>query len=166
MNLSFTAVALLKHVVTFTGEQMLSAEGKETPALRRLNNEDSGQRRFFMREAERVMKDPQAELNASVEDYNAFLTLKRGTFRKKLEDETPDEFEKSEAAFLNADSEIKTRLEEVTEKNSRLSKMKFELTLTDKTVAFLKKYFALYGEDVGYMTGDDEAVEELNSVMV
>ena len=41
---------------------------------------------------------------------------------------------------------------------------KFGLTLTEKTIAFLKKYFQEFSDKVGFLQGDDSSVEELNSV--
>jgi hypothetical protein len=77
MKLSLGAIALLKHVVSYTGQTEVNAEGKEIQSLRRLNGEESAQRRHYFKIAEEVGAPVQTELSKLIEDHNAMVSKKQ-----------------------------------------------------------------------------------------
>jgi hypothetical protein len=165
MDLSLSSITLLKFVVSYDGKKEVNADGKEVDSPRRLNGEESAQRRFFFREVARVEEETKPALQAIVDGYNKFLEEKKTGYKAdnpRAEDETDAAWDKRILSLLEKDQDIKARFELVKVESSALNKKIFTLNLTQKTVDFLKKYFKLFGDEVGFLPGDDEAVQELN----
>jgi hypothetical protein len=165
MDLSLSSITLLKFVASYDGKKEVNADGKEVDSPRRLNNEESAQRRFFLREVARVEEETKPALQAIVDGYNKFLEEKKTGYKTdnpRAEKETDEEWNKRILSLLENDQEVKDRFELVKVESLALNKKIFSLNLTQKTVDFLKKYFQIFGDEVGFLPGDDEAVQELN----
>lgn len=160
MNISYQALDLLKYVVTYSGGYEMNPEGREVPSFRRLNGEDSSQRRFYVKEADRVMKLVQPMLDAEVKSFNDLVEKKRSALAETM----PEAPIQTLNAILEQDQELKDASVIANDKVLALKAEKNEVTLSEKTVEFLKKHFVAYGTDAGFKVGDDETVEEINSV--
>ena len=164
MKLSLQAASLAKFVVSFNGEHEL-VDGKETPASLRLNGEESSQRRFLLKEIERINTTAKPALEALVLIYNERLAQKRIILEganPKSEDEVEVEYLNRMNAILTNDEELKQLLVSLTEDNKNIISEIHDLDLQPKVVEFLKKYFLKYGDSAGFLSGDDEFVAELN----
>ncbi len=168
------AMALLTHVVSFDGKKEIGQEGKDIASPRRVSNEESTQRRFFLKEAQKALDPLKPEADAVNEAHKKWqdtLTSIRSSFQTenpKQEGEAPEAYEARIVAFASQDVNVKEAFEPwkklFTEFHEKHDAQTFELELTSKTVDFLKKYFLEFGEQVGYAPGDDKLVEELNTV--
>ena len=151
MELSLRAVNLLKYVLSSTGEKQVNEKGAEVDVPRRLNGEESAQRRFFFGAVKEFVDKSAEEVNAEIVKYNEFLDKKRADLG---EAEKKDE-------VLQKNEELKEAMKELQEFIAEVNMRKVSFELKDKTVKSLKKYFVEYGGEVGFMAGDDEIVEEI-----
>ncbi len=163
MKISLRAANLLKHVVSHNGQHELNAEGKEVPSLRRLNGEETSQRRFFARAYDVLVKDAQPVLDAALAVYNDKLKEKKDAF-VKTEGEEEEAFNARVTAVLVKDEELKSLYVSVARESENLQSEKHEMDLSSKTGDFLKKYFVLFGDEAGFLNGDDDTVVELNEL--
>lgn len=168
MQLPYSAVLLLKHVLTYTGEKIVDGNGNEALDSRRLNPEESSQRRHFMAAIEEKIKENQEKLNEKVEAHKAKLEEKKLKYQEKnpqSKDELYENFEKRMFAALDKDAELIALVKEIRELDKQIGDEPIELSLTEKTVAVVKKYFNQYGEKIGYPEADDKNVELINKAL-
>lgn len=170
MQLNFNEISLLRYVLATTGEKEIGRnnEGKEVEmdAPRRLNGEDSAQRRHFFKNTQEFIDEIQNNLRVSGDEY-----------RKDLEDEETklkaSEVEKAGEKEEDYNDRIKKLAtsnlsEKLVEKNKKFSEtliVKQEIEVTDKTKEVLKKYFKEFGDKIGFMSNDDEVVESINNLL-
>lgn len=182
LELSSRALNLLSFTLSFDGKSELDKDGNDVPVTRRLNGEESSQRRFFLKEAREKVKDIQDQINELLRErdefikpYNALVTEKRELAKatnQKEEGEKSSAYEGRINAIVLADaerlqlaSELDPKLVDINAKTDELQSTKVTLDLTDKTVDVCKKYFQQFGDEAGFPSGDDIAVEELTKVL-
>ena len=139
MELSYHAISLLRHVVSFTGEKENNKEGEETECRRRLNVDESVLRQMFFSETNEKVKQVEKGVADLVKTHNASIA------KQELTEEQKEQI----VADFN-------------EKYTNIITQSFALSLSDKTKVFLKKYFDVYGEDVGFIDGDGTSVKEIS----
>lgn len=167
MKLTASSINLLKFVVSMDGKKEVNADGKEVDSPRRLNGEESCSRRMFMKEALRIEEDLKPEVQKIVDGYNSFLDERRSALKEanpKQEGEEDEAYNKRIGALLEADADIIAKFNDVKVKNEELTSRVHVIEVSEKVKEFLKKYYLLFGEEVGYVQGDDAATEELNGV--
>lgn len=162
MNLSTSAILLVRHVLTYTGEMEVGQQGNEVLAVRRLNAEESAQRRHFFKNTEEVAGEYNNKMSQSHTDFKQF----KNEFKEKLKTENPigvdekaDLYEKKIENLTNSSKEITEKLKSVNTPIEDLLKVKNAVELTDKTKSVIKKYFS----DFTFTTSDDEVVEEISA---
>lgn len=163
MNLNYQELTLLKHIISSTGETELGADGKETLSPRKLNSEESSQRRHFVKATKDITDTVEETVRELSTAHNNLVQEVRDEYKKEnpIEDETKEDAQKKEDAVINSDPKLKESVDKVNAEVKELFEEKHEITLTQKTTDFLKKYFSLWGEDPGWSAGDDAAVEEI-----
>lgn len=162
------SLRVLRSVVSYTGEKEVGAEGKDVPSPRRLNNEEAIQRRFFLKEAERVEKSIMDVIKPIQEKHMADLDAARAALKAtspKAEGESEEAYNTRIDKELEHDGSLVASALIVNAKDKELGEQKNEITVTDKTKAFVKKYFEEYGEKIGFEPMFDAAVEELQAVL-
>lgn len=173
MELSSGSIGLLRFIVSFDGKEVGGSpafgqenkQGQEVDAPRRLNGEESAQRRFFNKEADRIQKEISEVIQPIVDAHNAKSKAKRDALKPanpKDEGENEDAYEARLAQIVGKDEELRASFMDLQEKNKVALEKKHQLNLTEKTVAFLKKYYLEFSGKVGFLQGDDDMVEELN----
>lgn len=167
MNISVNSANLLKFVVSYTGQKELNPEGQEVLSLRRLNGDESSQRRFFVKALEELLKPSQTQITEMKTKFDEFIQERRTAVQEaapKAEDESDDAFNTRVALALNQDAALKAEVLIYRASQVAVGVQKIEVAVAEKTKDFLKKYFVLYGNEVGYFSDDDESVDELNGV--
>jgi len=154
MKLTKQALSLLKVVLTTTGEKELNLEGQEVTSSRRLNGEESAQRRHFLKVADPILE----ELGKSQTD---FLESAKEAYKKENPQKKGVENPAYEQGMFFALNKDKKMLEDM----SKLSKEEVEISPNDKVTAVVKKYFEEYGEKNGWTSGDDDLVEEVSGIL-
>lgn len=165
MQLSYNAIKLAKHVSSYTGEKEVNDKGDETLSPRRLNGEESAQRRHFFKAIEAKEKATDTELQSLLSAHNDKVAEARKVLEAVKMDETPEQKDARILSGLNNNKDLVESLKNTIEKRNVLVAEKFEIELTDKTKSFLKKYFTEFGDKAGYSEGDDETVVELNTIL-
>ena len=168
MQLSFGAVRLLKYILSYTGEKELSAEGKDILSTRRLNSEESAQRRHFFKNVKELEDKNEAELNEIVKVHNEKVEAKRVELKFDhpiLEGESDEVYTKRIDILLNSDPKLVESLKTIREQSEKIIQDKLEVVVEPSTLEVIKKYFKEFGEKTGFSSGDDEVVEELIEVL-
>lgn len=167
IKLNYGAAKLLKHTLSFTGQKEVNEQGMEVPSRRRLSNEESCQRRFFTKAIEPMIQEIEDLKKEYEEKFRKKYNEKIAAERKKREEKKgkskeirPIPQQVLHTAVME-DEELLAIQEEVNEKLKPMLEKEHKLDITDKTKQFCKKYFDLFGEEVGYSEGDDESVEML-----
>lgn len=169
MELSYGAINLLRVVVTTDGTRQMNSEGKEELSPLRLNGEESAQRRFFMKESQKIIDEVQPPIQKMVTDYNAMLEAKKDVYKKDFpiaESEAQKDYDVRMAIALSQDEELVNAVTAVKAEDVIIRETKHSIDITQKTQDFLKKYFILFGDVSGYVMADDSLVEELNTMFV
>ncbi len=151
--LSQNAMGLIKYILINTGEKEVNAQGQEIDAQRRLNDEESAQRRHYL-------KIVNPFLIERIEKINALLEKAKEAWKT-----ANVKIEKEEAVYearmnqsLNADKALNDAA-------IAINAEKKEVELTAKTIAVIKKYFTEFGKKNGWLAGDDEFVEEIVKII-
>ncbi len=139
MELSYHAISLLRHVVSFTGEKENDKEGKEVECRRRLNVDESVLRQSFFLETNEKVTKVEKDVSDLVKTHNSAIA------KKELSEEQKEQV-----------------IAEFNKKYTDIVNQLFPLSLSDKAKAFLKKYFDKYGEDAGFIDGDGNSVKEIS----
>ncbi len=165
LNLSLQAHTLIKHTLTFTGESEVNGKGEDVLASRKLNGEESSQRRHYFKTINPTIDEKQKVLQETVKEFNEKITK----ISEKLKLKTPQGKEKDEVyeakinRQVNAEPKVKEWMEELNKLVEKNNEEMLEVELTDKTVEVVKKYFKEYDENVGWNVGDDKLVEEIQA---
>ena len=159
MKLNYNQISTIKHILGTTGEMETNAEGKEVPSPRRLNGEESSQRRHFNKNVEGIVKDINDKIKGLSDAHSEIVKEVRDKITKKTKKADPADTEvikddKVQESFTKTNSEIQELIDE-----------KHEIELTEKTVALIKKIFKLFGDAPGWAAGDDQIVEEITEVL-
>lgn len=163
-QLSLDAINLLKFILTYTGEKELDDKGNEVFVSRRLNGEESAQRRFYIKNSAGVLEVQDKKIKELAEVHNNLVKAKREELAKDfemLEGESREDFDKRLEAKVVASDEVKTSFEKTKTELEALTRELLTVEMTEKTWDVCKKYFKEFGEKVGFMEGDDKAVELL-----
>lgn len=144
MKLTKKAHLLLKHILTFTGEKEIAPDGKKVDVYRRFNGEESAQRRFYFKATEEI--DTPQKLYAEA--------------KEKWEKENPKDEKEPQQLY---DIKFNQYFQEIkgTEETEKIMNEEFEVKITDKTLAVIKKYFKEFGEKIGWTAADDKIVERI-----
>jgi len=172
-KLSKGAWALLKFVISFTGEKELGPQGQEVNSARKLSNENSCQRGHFMKKINPILEEMQSKLEEEQEAVNKELEALRKLVEKKnpkKKDEKKEVYDMRINRIIPSEDKFKEMNEKFNKKLEDLNNEQVELDLTDKTVSVLKRYFDEYGDidnekGPGYSSGDDERVAEIMEVL-
>lgn len=168
LNLSLKAHAMLKYVLSFTGEKEIDQKGQEVFSPRRLSGEESAQRRHYLKKINAVLDETQEKINEETKDMTEKINkglekIKKDNPQHKGEEDS--KYDMRIAGILNADVKLidvnKARNDIIEKYNDE----KHEIELTDKTKEVAKKYFDDYGEKIGWASGDDSIVEEIESAL-
>ena len=143
MKISKNAHLLLKHTLTLTGEKEIAPDGKEVDASRRLNGEESSQRRFYFK---------------AIEEIDTPQTLFK-EMKEKWEKKNPKEPQQVQDVKFNQHFQKTKGIEEIEKKMEE----EFEAKITDKTLAVVKKYFKEFEDKVGWTVADDKIVEKIEA---
>lgn len=185
IKLDYSEISLLRHILTTTGDTELSPDGKEGLSPRRLNGEDSSQRRWYTKATKEVADAVETKVKEMQEAHNALVEKVRTEYKEKLkkEDEkkdkkadkkekTPEEvkLEKEmakvkEDAHVSNDKSVKDSLKSTKEEIEKLFEEKYDIDLSDKTIAFVKKIFTAWGDNPGWLLGDDASVAEITETL-
>lgn len=168
IELSSGALKLLKFCLFFTGEKEFNAQGVEMNSPRRLNGEESAQRRHFVKAFDPVEKDVDGKIDEIVKEFNAAVDVKKAELkesRPRREDESKEDYEARVVDILNKDEELLEKMAKTNERTAALRREKCKLEITEKTKEVLKKYFSKFGEEYGFLSADDEYVEELDTAL-
>lgn len=168
MELSTSAILLIKHTINYTGESETDQRGQEVPSARRLNGEESAQRRHFAKNTESAVNKYYKTVENERKGYDTF----RNEIKEKLKIENPKgegerdaDYEGKIEGMANANEDIQKKAKELQDNVMAALKEKHIIELTEKTLAVVKKYYKEFGDKTGYPTGDDENVDEINDVL-
>jgi len=148
MKLTLNAILLLRYVVTYTGEKEIK-DKEEVDSPRRLNIDESCQRRHFFNNTEKIYDDFKKAENEAREEL------------QKTVNEVKEKSENKNQNF-SKNPEIVEKQNQLLDNLDKLRKVEHEFELTEKTKDFLVKYFKEYGDKVGYAAADDLIVEEIS----
>jgi hypothetical protein len=151
MKLSLFCLNLLKAVLATTGEFEDRGEG-EKPVPRKLNGEESAQRRHFNVVHAEISKLVDDERKAIVDPVEA----KWKEENKKEEVENDNSYQRRCNIFLNQNPELIAQVNEINSQER-------DVDLTKKTWDVVKKYFVEYGDKVGWQVNDDALVEDITN---
>ncbi|MFA5037053.1 MAG: hypothetical protein WC479_07755 [Candidatus Izemoplasmatales bacterium] len=168
VKLSISSVNLLKGVLSFTGEKEIDQRGNEIASPRRMNGEESSQRRHYIKATEEEVKKVQEEINAIEKTHRELVEKLREDFKKespKKKTETEEDYEKKLNIELSKNKELIEAVKAANKKIEDLNKTEIEFEVTDKTFEVMKKFFKEFGDKVGFGVADDEQVEELTNVL-
>lgn len=169
LSLSYAAVKLLKHVLSYTGEKEINEKGSEVFSPRRLNGTESSQRRHFVKTVEPLEVAVEEDIKKIQTAHNDLLIEKRKSFEKdnpRLEGEKDHDFKARLEGVLNQDAELVSSFKDVQKKVNELFDKKLEFEINDKVYGVVKKYYVDFGDKVGFADGDDEMVAELEEKLV
>lgn len=152
MKLTQGACYLLKYIITTTGEKEIASNGQEVNSPLRLNDEETAQRRHFLKKADPL-------LEAKRTNIQGLIDKAKEEWKKKNPQGDKD------AKVYDAEMNIAINTPELMEKVNAISDETIEIELTDKTIAVLKKYFKEFGDNNGWTTGDDKSVVEIKGVL-
>ena len=152
INLSQGGFNILRYTLTVTGEKEVNSQGVEVDSQRRLNGEDSAQRRFFLKIVNPLLEEKRGEAQKLLDDYKE--AWKKENLKK--EEEADKEYETRLNVVIMGDKELNEKIGEIL-------KTKMEVDLTNKTFDVVKKYYNEFGDKNGWLVGDDEIVEEINA---
>ena len=159
MELTYNGANLLRFVLSHTGETEVNDRGQDVPSRRKLGGEESSQRLHFRNATEELVTSTEAKLKELSESHNKNVQEKRTELEKTTKEEA------QVLALLNADEELKNSVKAITEEIAEIYKVKHKIEVTDKTKKVCKKYFDLFGTEVGYVEADDNTVAELSEVL-
>jgi uncharacterized protein YukE len=156
-------LSLLQHCLFYTGEKEMK-DGQEVLSARRLNGEESSQRRHFIKAIKQILEDYDKETGAKVDEHNKLVKEVRAEVEKvhpQKEGEVAEEHQKVVDDMVANDERLKTSGEQLREDIAELNKKSYEIELTEKTLEVLKTYFNEYGQDNGWTPADDDAVSSV-----
>jgi len=150
LKLSYKAIALLKFILTFTGEKELNERGQEVNSPRRLVGEEPSQRRHFIKNTNEFMEGQDKKREVLLDKAKESWKKKN----KKNKDEAEPVYTKRMENELNRDEKL---IADITKLNEEIS----DLNLTEKTFEVVKKYYEEFSTKIGFTVGDDDTVEEI-----
>src|SRR3990167_2680608 len=180
MKLSYSEIALLRHIFTTTGDTEIQANGQEGLSPRRLNGEESSQRRHYTKATKESAELIETKVKEIQETHNALVESTREQYKKDNKKEVVEgakeltaeekkaekEAEKlKEDLYVSKYQDIKDSLKKAVADVEELYTEKHDVELAAKTLMFLKKYFKLWGENPGWIMWDDETVESLYEIL-
>lgn len=168
LKLSIGAILLLKHVLAYTGEKELNIENKEVQSPRKLNGEESSQRRHFYNATDIASKSYDDLVDAKrkeIKDKQDELVAKMKTENKQNDSETDANYLNRINSLVFATPEFSDVMKNAQKELEDAKKNQFDIELTDKTVAVVKKYFVEFGDKEGFSPADDEVADEIVQVL-
>lgn len=168
LKLPLSALALLRFVLTFTGEKEMNSKGEEVDAPRRLSGEESSQRRHFIKAIIPLQEEVTEKVNLLVKEHNAKVGVKREKLKEinqKSDSEKESDYEIRINNLLNIDVELNESLKSINKEADKFNREEHEIDVMGKTKEVVKKYFGEYGEKIGFGAVDDEWVEAIEDVL-
>jgi len=169
LNLSQSAYTLLKVCLSITGEKELNQKGEEVMSPRRLNGEESAQRRHYFKAIDSKLEENNKKALEAGDKHNEKLKKLQEDYKKKNpqnKKESTEDYDKRINSLLNNDKTLMASFAAAMAVQQQVNKEKFEIDITDKTVEVIKKYYKEYSDQVGWGSGDDEVVEEIEEAFV
>ena len=173
MNIKITLQSslLLKHVLIFNGEKEIGSHGKEMPSPRRLNSVESAQRRHFLKKVDEHVEKYNKKIGEINEEFKKLreeklIELKTNNPRKEggegEENEEKAAYQKRMKGMLEENKEVQKAFMELQTIIAEEMQMECEIEMTEKTATVVKKYYEIFGHDVGYAAADDANLENIN----
>lgn len=163
MKLNYNEAMLLWSTIAYTGKMQPGQQG-EVPEPRGLNGEESAQRGHFKKRLVIVEEELTEELTKAREEYKTILEATKiatESLYPKKEDESDEDYTARINKILDSGDELKEPFKKLNETVKEINGRVIEFELTEKTLKVLKKYFEIYGNEVGFKSGDDESVISL-----
>jgi len=169
MELTAKGIGMISQSLQFDGSKELDPQTKqEVFSSRRLNGEESSQRRHFSKAVEPILKEYQEKWKETAEIHNSLIKEKT----EELKKENPKE-EKEELGAYNTrinimtaqTKEVSDSLREVQKSLNELDANKHNVEITEETKNVCKKYFEEWGNKVGFEPKDDDTLEELEEAL-
>ena len=169
MELTIKEIGLISQCLQHDGTKELNPQTKlEVFASRRLNGEESAQRRHFSKAVQPILEKYNKDFEAIKKDHNDYiekLTAETKKKNPKEEGQTKEEYNKKINIIMSGISGVKGRVEKVNKDIKALEEVKSKIEVTDKTMKVMKKYFKEYGDEAGFEAKDDAVVEEIEKVL-
>src|SRR3990167_4589555 len=102
INLSQGGFNILRYTLTVTGEKEVNSQGVDVDSQRRLNGEDSAQRRFFLKIVNPLLEEKRGEAQKLLDDYKE--AWKKENLKK--EEEADKEYETRLNVVIMGDKEL------------------------------------------------------------
>ena len=168
MQLSTRGISLARYVLSFTDEKVVGPGGQEMNATRRLNGEDSSQRRHFFKNTEEFLRDADEQIKSAQKEYNARLAEIKSPIQAqnpKAKDESTEDYNDRIVSITKLDKALAEELSRIwTEMNEKIDEARqamCEVETTEKVEALLKKCFLEYGDKAVFSSGEDAGAEEI-----
>ena len=164
LNLTTQAYTLLKYVLSFTGEKEVNQKDEEVLSARKLNSEESSQRRHFFANTKELFSDYEQKVAELRNEYNKQLEKKKTELKekiKKAKEETNDDYNTKINDLAIKDKDLIVLVKVINDDVGKLNQERTSVEITNKTLDVLKKYFLEYGTNIGWGVGDDELVDEI-----
>lgn len=168
LSLSYAAVKLLKYTLSYTGEKEVNEKGQEVNSPRRINGEDSSQRRHFTKAVEPLEKEVEDQIEKNQKAHNELVSARRKSLEeqnKKEEGETDSKYKLRIDVLLNKEQDLIEAVKSINEKTNQLLDKKLDFEVNDKVYAVMVKYFKAFGDTNGFTDGDDSMVAELIEIL-
>lgn len=172
MKLSFLEIVVLRTILNFSGDMEPGQDGKEVLAARKLNGQESSQRRHFTKNTHEVVSKVNELAKSAPDQINELKKQKEDEYTKEnplildnLSDEekktVKESHVKSKNEFVNSQEDLKNLIEKLNGDYKKASEEEHEIELKQDTLIIIKKYFAEWGEKVGWLPSQDELIEKL-----
>jgi len=168
INVSLQAHSMLKFVLTTTGEKEVDQKGNEINSPLRLNGEESAQRRHYFKLLEPTLERVEKELLEASEAHMELVKKEKDKLEKTFNNNHStlgSLSEEEKDAKLNKVPILIDSFKKLQALNKKLNEEKTEVEVTEKTAEVIKKYFKEYGDKIGFASGDDSVIEELNEIL-
>jgi len=169
MELTVKAIGLLSTGLQYDGTKEFNPKTKkEEFASRRLNGEESSQRRHFSKAVESALTEYQEKWKEIADKHNGLVKEKTEELKKenpKEEKEEGEVYKKRIDIMVAQVKEVSDSLREAQEGFNELDVIKNIFEITKETKNVCKKYFEEWGDKVGFEPKDDDVLEELEEAL-
>jgi len=169
MELTIKAIGLLSTGLQYDGTKEFNPKTKkEEFSSRRLNGEESSQRRHFSKAVESALKEYQEKWKEIADKHNGLVKEKTEELKKENPREKEEEkevYDKRIDIIVAQIKEISDSLREVQGSFNELDAVKHTFEITEETKKVCKKYFEEWGDKVGFEPKDDDVLEELEEAL-
>lgn len=177
MKLTYGEIRLLRHTLMTTGEMEIQKDkdGKdiEVPSSRRLNGEESAQRRHFTKNTTDAISETENRVKEISDKHNKLVKEFKTEYKKENpkeeveglsdEDKKKEEevYKMNEELTVSNNEKVKESFKEANELSKELLEKEYDIEVNGKVQDCVKKYFQEFGDTTGFAMGDDEVVEKI-----